>query len=134
MIGRRREIVVASLRTESRDGLHRAIADVDGIPLWFESSNAELFARPEAFGSLLLHITTSRAASGHRESRLSSSADNIRASSPNGRAGGDTHRSSPPSKRETLSTGPTHPRAPFASVAESIPSTVCTLGRTQTFW
>ena len=54
MIGRHREIVVSSVRTESDGGVHRVIADVDGIPLWFESSDAELFARPEAFGSALL--------------------------------------------------------------------------------
>lgn len=54
MIRRRRDIVVSSLRTESRDGVYRATADVDGIPLWFESSDVELSALPEAFGSALL--------------------------------------------------------------------------------
>ena len=54
MIRRRGDIVVSSLRTESCDGGYRASADVDGIPLWFESSDVELAALPEAFGSALL--------------------------------------------------------------------------------
>jgi hypothetical protein len=54
MIRRRREIVISSLRTESSEGVHRASADVDGIPLWFESTDVELSALPEAFGSALL--------------------------------------------------------------------------------
>ena len=57
MIRRRRDIVISSLRTESADGVYRASADVDGIPLWFESTDVELSALPEAFASALLHTS-----------------------------------------------------------------------------
>ncbi|MDP9177914.1 MAG: hypothetical protein M3O61_09565 [Gemmatimonadota bacterium] len=64
MIISRRPIAVSSLRTESRGGVHRVSADVDGIPLWFESSDIQLFAAAEAFGSALLLV------SQHRRRRL----------------------------------------------------------------
>src|SRR5688500_15831836 len=54
MIPRRGDIVVSSLRTESHDGGYRASADVDEMPLWYESRDSELAALPEAFGSALL--------------------------------------------------------------------------------
>jgi hypothetical protein len=35
-------------------GVHRVTADVDGLPLWFESSDLDLAPSPEAFGSAML--------------------------------------------------------------------------------
>ena len=61
---RRRDMIVSDFRAESRGGMSRASANVNGIQLWFESRDIELTAAPEAFGSALL------LASQHRQRRL----------------------------------------------------------------
>lgn len=48
-------IIVEALNcNNSIDGVSRVSALVDGVPLWFESSDAELYPSPEGFGSVLL--------------------------------------------------------------------------------
>ncbi len=56
MIGSRRgrETRVTGIRSENMGSASRVSADVDGIPLWFESDDMSLSAAPEAFGSALL--------------------------------------------------------------------------------
>jgi len=57
-------MLVSNFRNEMNDGVARAVADVDGIPLWFESADVKLVAAPEAYGSALL------LPSQHRRRRL----------------------------------------------------------------
>ena len=59
MIGSRsgRETRVTNIRSERVGSAHRVSADVDGIPLWFESEDLNLAAAPEAFGSALLLVS-----------------------------------------------------------------------------
>jgi hypothetical protein len=45
---------IAGVRGEAAAGLARAVADVAGTPVWFESADAELSPSPEAFAGLLL--------------------------------------------------------------------------------
>lgn len=48
-------IIVSKLAyANHRDGVSRVSAEVDGVPLWFESSHTELRLSPEGFGSVLL--------------------------------------------------------------------------------
>ncbi len=55
MIGRRdRPIAISSPRIEQRGDVVRVTADVDGLPLWFESADARLVPSIEAFASTLL--------------------------------------------------------------------------------
>src|SRR5687768_931608 len=60
----RSNMLVSNFRNEMNDGVARAVADVDGIPLWFESADVKLVAAPEAYGSALL------LPSQHRRRRL----------------------------------------------------------------
>lgn len=59
MIGSRsgRETRVTNIHSERAGSAHRVSADVDGIPLWFESDDLNLVAAPEAFGSALLLVS-----------------------------------------------------------------------------
>lgn len=50
----RKTITLGIPRVEKGDGVSRATADVDGGPLWFESSDIELKPSVEAFASALL--------------------------------------------------------------------------------
>src|SRR5438874_3430892 len=52
-----RETRVTNIREERVGSAHRVSADVDGIPLWFESEDVNLAAAPEAFGSALLLVS-----------------------------------------------------------------------------
>jgi hypothetical protein len=52
-----RETRVTNIRSENVGSAHRVSADVDGIPLWFESDDMSLSAAPEAFGSALLLVS-----------------------------------------------------------------------------
>lgn len=54
---RGRETRVINIRSERVGSTHRVSADVDGIPLWFESDDVNLAAAPEAFGSALLLVS-----------------------------------------------------------------------------
>ncbi|ABA90141.1 hypothetical protein Pcar_2906 [Syntrophotalea carbinolica DSM 2380] len=48
-------IIVSKLAyANHREGVSRVSAEVDGVPLWFESSHTELRLSPEGFGSILL--------------------------------------------------------------------------------
>jgi hypothetical protein len=53
-------ITLGAPRVENRGGVSRATADVDGIPLWFESADIELSASAEAFASALLFSSVHR--------------------------------------------------------------------------
>ncbi len=53
-LGAGKAIRISTPREERRAGVSRVTADVDGTPLWFESPDAELAPRPEAFASALL--------------------------------------------------------------------------------
>jgi hypothetical protein len=59
------DIQVSNIRASFNRGCHRVTADVDGVPLWYESDEAELRTSPEAFGSTLLLPAL------HRKRRLS---------------------------------------------------------------
>ena len=48
------EVKVSNIRASTERGCHRVAADVDGVPLWYESDDVELFPTPEAFGTALL--------------------------------------------------------------------------------
>jgi hypothetical protein len=48
------EVKVSNIRASKGRGCYRVAADVDGVPLWYESDEAELFPAPEAFGTALL--------------------------------------------------------------------------------
>ena len=52
-----RETRVTNIRSERVGSANRVSADVDGIPLWFESDDLNLAAAPEAFGSALLLVS-----------------------------------------------------------------------------
>jgi len=52
-----RETRVTNIRSEKVGAANRVSADVDGIPLWFESDDLNLAAAPEAFGSALLLVS-----------------------------------------------------------------------------
>jgi len=54
---RGRETRVTNIRSEKVGAANRVSADVDGIPLWFESDDLNLAAAPEAFGSALLLVS-----------------------------------------------------------------------------
>jgi hypothetical protein len=45
---------IGRITAASTPGVHRVSADVDGLPLWFESPDLSLRASPEAFGSALM--------------------------------------------------------------------------------
>ena len=45
---------ISSLTATFDQGVHRVIADVDGVPLWFESADVPLSVSPEAFASAML--------------------------------------------------------------------------------
>jgi hypothetical protein len=45
---------IENLATTFASGAHRVSADVDGLPLWFESADLELAPSPEAFASAML--------------------------------------------------------------------------------
>ncbi|HST50416.1 MAG TPA: hypothetical protein VLJ61_00295 [Pyrinomonadaceae bacterium] len=49
-----REVKVSNIRASTERGCHRVAADVDGVPLWYESDEIELLPAPEAFGTALL--------------------------------------------------------------------------------
>lgn len=51
-----RRMRVTNIHAERRAHAHRVSAEVDGVPLWFESDDTELSAAPEAFGSALLLV------------------------------------------------------------------------------
>jgi hypothetical protein len=55
--GRNRQTRVTNIRAERSGSTNRVAADVDGVPLWFESDDTELRASPEAFGSALLLVS-----------------------------------------------------------------------------
>ncbi|MFN2603592.1 MAG: hypothetical protein ABR582_12655 [Gemmatimonadaceae bacterium] len=55
--GTARETRVTDIRLERVGSANRVSADVDGIPLWFESNDSNLAAAPEAFGSALLLVS-----------------------------------------------------------------------------
>jgi hypothetical protein len=59
MIGFRRELYtrVTNIRAERSGPTSRVVADVNGVPLWFESDDTELSASPEVFGSALLLVS-----------------------------------------------------------------------------
>lgn len=42
------------MHASTERGCHRVAADVDGVPLWYESDEVELLPAPEAFGTALL--------------------------------------------------------------------------------
>lgn len=48
------EVKVSNIRASCVRGCCRVAADVDGVPLWYESDDVELFPAPEAFGTALL--------------------------------------------------------------------------------
>jgi hypothetical protein len=48
------DIKVSNVRASSGYVSHRVTADVDGVPLWYESDEVELSPAPEAFGAALL--------------------------------------------------------------------------------
>jgi hypothetical protein len=50
----RSEVKVSNIRASNGRGCYRVAADVDGVPLWYESDEAELFPAPEAFATALL--------------------------------------------------------------------------------
>ena len=45
---------IGTITAEFKSGAHRVSADVDGLPLWFESSELDLAPSPEAFASAML--------------------------------------------------------------------------------
>ena len=45
---------IENLATTFASGAHRVSADIDGLPLWFESADLELAPSPEAFASAML--------------------------------------------------------------------------------
>ncbi len=45
---------ISSLTAAFEQGVHRVIADVDGVPLWFESADVALTPSTEAFASAML--------------------------------------------------------------------------------
>jgi hypothetical protein len=45
---------MSDLTAVSTNGLHRVCAEVNGVPLWFESRDARLFPSPESLASALL--------------------------------------------------------------------------------
>lgn len=45
---------ISDIRTLNRNGLSRVSACIDNVPLWFESSDAELQGIPEVYGSAML--------------------------------------------------------------------------------
>jgi hypothetical protein len=45
---------IANIVGSFASGVHRVSADIDGLPLWFESPDLELAPSPEAFGSAML--------------------------------------------------------------------------------
>jgi len=47
----RETIAIGVPRLETRDGLWRVTADVDGVPVWFESADLELLPAPEAWAT-----------------------------------------------------------------------------------
>jgi hypothetical protein len=59
-LGREKAITVGIPRVEKLNGVSRATADVDGIPLWFESGDVDLAPSPEAFASALLFSSVHR--------------------------------------------------------------------------
>ena len=56
-----RRIVISLPFLERSDGCSRATALVDGVPLWFETADADLTPAPEAFASALLFSSQHRA-------------------------------------------------------------------------
>ena len=54
---RGRETRVTNIHSERVGSANRVSADVDGIPLWFESDDVNLAVAPEAFGSALLLVS-----------------------------------------------------------------------------
>lgn len=45
---------IENIRGSVQDGVHRVCADVEGIPVWYESADVELQASPEIFTSAFL--------------------------------------------------------------------------------
>lgn len=57
MLPSKKTINVAGPRVEKNGGTSRVVADVDGVPLWFESEHLDLRPSPEAFVSALLFLS-----------------------------------------------------------------------------
>ena len=55
-------VVVTNLRASLEGRKYRVCADVDGVPLWFESGDAPLQPQPEAFGCAALPAATEHGA------------------------------------------------------------------------
>jgi len=51
---RGRRIAVGPVTSTHSAGIHRVVAEVDGLPIWFESGDHALRAAPEAFASAFL--------------------------------------------------------------------------------
>jgi hypothetical protein len=66
-----RRITISPPRVEQSARATRVTAEVDGIPLWFESSDASLLPIPEAFGSAMLLASQHRARTLSFDSELS---------------------------------------------------------------
>ena len=71
MSAQQKTITVGIPRVEKLNGVSRVTADVDGIPLWFESGYVELTPSPEAFASALLLTSVHRRRTLVSESPLS---------------------------------------------------------------